>query len=247
MKNIFLSFLVVGFLAGCRMVTIPMVNFPTSPSEEFKKADTEVSFALVQPVIRLRGQVYKEYYDATAFRFVKNLESLKVSIMDELEKDIVKKGIRITDKFSSINDMTYSQKKETSGVIEPYVLINLDETGVATFAAVGNALNINSTLKANVKIALRVIEPLSREKIWIKNTPSITKNIRLRYNMPGKIRYATTPNMLYSSLISSAKQLDKLTLEIYKRIVKSANKYIDLHEFKALNTDIKRLKGSKRY
>lgn len=250
MKRALLSTTLAIFLCGCgsSYVNMPLINFPYKAQEKSQEriGDT-VSFAMVKPQIILRGEISSELKSAIMARIEKELSLAKEAANSQIQQTLLSKGISIFETYSSIEDMTYSQKKAVTGVFVPYVTIDLFESGVSQIdIRTGQVLNTNSSLNSKVKIEIRVVEPLAREKIWIKSPSPTDKTIPLNYSLQNIIR-TSSATQIPKSLAPTAKSIDEMVSEIYKTITSYVDKYVSLQEFKDLNEDIKQLKSIKRY
>lgn len=236
------------FLTGCgpKYKNMPLVGFPPKVESTEGGIEKKLAFALVKPQMRLKGQISRGFLMATSNRFIRELEHSRDAMSHEMEKIIIQKGISVLDTYSSIDDMTYSQKKNTTGIFMPRITINMQESGTSTIRHDGFVLSTNSTVDARVRIDLLVIEPLAKERVWVRTLPSISKTIPLAYSIPPNA-IASSPSMIVEPLVSATKQFDRLVLDIYDKTLDSIIKYVSLEEFQALNDDIESLKGIKRY
>jgi hypothetical protein len=71
-----------------------------------------------------------------------------------LKKLSIAKGYTTAGTFSSIDEMTYSQKERASFILRPILYLDL------------NVQSEQGTMSGNV--TLELMEPMSKEKIWIK-------------------------------------------------------------------------------
>lgn len=251
MRQLYIAIMVLFitlFLSGCgpKYRNIPLVDFHSKVESTEGGIEKRLAFALVKPKMRLKGQMSRGFLMATSNRFIRELEDSRDAMSHEMEKIIIQKGISVLDTYSSIEDMTYSQKKNTTGVFMPRITIKMQESGTSTIRSDGFVLSTNSLVNARVRIDLLVIEPLAKERVWVRTLPRISKTIPLVYSIPPNT-IASSPSMIVEPLVPATRQFDRLILDIYDKTLDSIVKYVSLEEFQALNDDINKLKGIKRY
>lgn len=248
MKKFYITLaLVVLFFTGCapKYEHVPFADFGSKIKETKGQIEQQLSFSLVKPEIKIQGVLGKGFYHFGYNRIIQEMKIARNAMNREIEKIILQKGITVTNTFDSLNDMTYSEKKNTTGVFMPRIIMTLTESGTSMIS--GNViLNTNSILHAKIDIDLVAIEPLSSERIWVKSLPKIKSNISMNYSIPqGAI--SSSPVMILEPLVPAVKQLDSVLLNVYDNVLNSVDKYVSLEEFQDLNDDINALKGIKRY
>jgi hypothetical protein len=186
-------------------------------------------------LILARGIDSRLQYDANA---------ISCHLTKEIERMLVAKGIAISNVFEEQNDMTYTQKKETTALLYPVITIELLQA--STSEIVGRqVVNTEGTIQGRANAELVMLEPLSSEKIWIKHVYSGKKAITLNYK--GGVLPNTNPSQVQENMYNTVNNIDSLLVEIDKQILKTVDKYVTKEEFIDLNDDIKKLKGIKRY
>lgn len=241
------AILAVALFSGCTYKRVQLVDFKSKVITNKNNIGKKLTFGLIKPSIEVKGNVAPLFLYYTKTRLNTELLALRDAVSREMEKTLLKKGITVSKTYESLNDMTYSQKKKTTAIFTTDITITLNESGSLYTYLMFMPENIKSLLTAKVEANLVSIEPLSNEKVWIKSMPTMTKQLPLSYDIPKEIMDASTPTMIVNSFVPSVKQLDSVLLKAYDNIVHATQKYVSLREFLDLNSDIKKLKNSKRY
>jgi hypothetical protein len=91
----------------------------------------------------------------------------------DLEKIIVAKGFAIAGTYQSFDDMTFSQKDGASLALIPQISLNI--------ATDRGLFGTPSVATVSGSVVLQLLEPLSKEKVWIKRIelPPTTMNVSM--------------------------------------------------------------------
>jgi hypothetical protein len=166
-----------------------------------------------------------------------------------VEKVLLSKGFTITDIFTNYNDMTFTQKRNTSALFYPEIDIEIEEKSqhetVQFLFLKDHSIKGRMEIRARVNIVM--LEPLSGEKLWIKSLPvsdvdEIVVYEPAQYGGPQLNGYLVPEN-----LQPIAATIDDMFKSISEEVLVATNKYVERQEFEFLNTDIERLKQIKRY
>lgn len=206
-----------------------------------------LSFALAKPNFKVHTTLSRTLSAAFKEHMKYNTEKIACHLTGEINKILLSKGFTITQTFRSYNDMTFTQKRNTSALFFPEIIIDVEEKTLTDYVD-----NVPSATRGDLMVSARVniimLEPLSGEKIWVKSIPvdEISAPIEYlpnyEYGRGGSDAY-TVPQELYPI----ATKLDNFFLKIDNDVIEATNKYVEQNEFEFLNDDIKRLKGIKRY
>jgi len=194
------------------------------------------------------SQKVEEYIDKTIQVFL-------VSLQTDFEKVLIARGFRTLGPFRDKDLLTYPQREQCDFAIEPKVFIDiLDEVTWTEepkrskqiidnikqpFVSAGA---VNGTMTVQARIELHVYEPLSWEKMWIKNAST---------DVIPKLSYSYKYNFVESNRVvgddSRPEILSKVLSDSYKDILDKIYLYLDPREFKALSEKAKEIRQKKRF
>lgn len=249
----FKTFTIVCVLATALSGCVSYVEMPDIALIEkaFPKPEevSELSFALTQPEIIIKTNISNTLTTGLFDRAKYDAEKVNCYLTGELEKILISKGFTITDVFESHNNMTFTEKRNTSAIFYPEITIEIEEKGQtvnSSFLFFDSYTN-KSRLKIDASIKIVMKEPLSNEKLWIKSLPvtDVDQNISYTPAIYGGIEL--NGSFVPKPLGSIAGIIDGLVEKIAAEVVNSTEKYVEREEFEFLNTDIEKLKKIKRY
>lgn len=242
---VFLSASLIMLLSGCgqKFADVGTVQFKQNsyPSAEQM---SPTHFAIAKPDILIKANLSMDMHNAVDRRLSYLSDELACNLMREFQKAIVSKGITISDKFSSRSDMTFSQKKNTTAIVIPIIQLSLAQSSISDYED-GRQEFTSGNLSLTIKVRLEMIEPLSGEKIWIKDLPLKENSTNINYC--GYLMQISNPMMAENQMAENIKYLDNLVYSVYDQILEAVNKYIDREEFEYLADDIKNLKNRSTY
>ncbi|GAB4029995.1 MAG: hypothetical protein Fur0012_05140 [Elusimicrobiota bacterium] len=90
------------------------------------------------------------------------------SMGTDLDKILISKGINTTGPFASLDEITYSQKKEASLTLASQVFISAEMKPVGQEQYSGGYMMQTYDMSINGWISFNMQEPLSGQKMWIK-------------------------------------------------------------------------------
>jgi len=249
-KNTLLSISTAIILAftGCSesYTPLPSLNLKSKNYPNPEEIST-LSFALAKPNFKVHTTLSHTLSAAFKEHMKYNTEKIACHLTEEINKIILSKGFTITQTFRSYNDMTFTQKRNTSALFFPEIIIDVEEKTLTDY--IDNApSSTNGDIMVSARVNIIMLEPLSGEKIWVKSIPVDEISTPIQY-LPnyeygkGQSGAHTVPEELYPIAI----ELDNFFLKINDDVIEATNKYVEQNEFEFLNDDIKRLKGIKRY
>lgn len=211
------------------------------------KKISNLSFALVNPVFEIKSSLSKTLTDAFKKRLQYDAEHISCQLTDELHKIILSKGFTITQIFRSYNDMTFTEKRNTSALFYPEVIIEIEENSMGNYKK-RTLLEARGEVTISARVNIVMLEPLSKEKIWLKSVPVKKFSVDVHYKPIYKFGASTaTAKSVPINLEPVMTKIDRYLEKIYIAIIEATDKYVERDEFEYLNDDIKRLKGIKRY
>ena len=244
-------------LVGCsskevsKFSKLEKMVLPTKNYEKNKEKGTDLAFATINPVLTINFNASNDLHRSLTKRLKNSVNQLSCKIPTEIKKILISKGISVTDNYWSRNDMTFSQKRDTSTLFYPVIQIYVDQNSVDSLKSIDNSrpkkIKTSGTLEISAKVELVSLEPLSGEKIWLKSLPLKRKKFTTSISYNGELRRSKNIFTVDSRAVSLAKEMDNLIIEIYKKIIEGVEKYVDYEEFMLLNQDISKVKKIKRY
>lgn len=260
-------------LTGCAQkqdTKLPNLDLPTKQYENSESL-AGLSFSMTQPVVTINTNLSNYLMSALEPRIQYDTDLISCQLTNELQKILISKGFTINHIFKSQNDMTFSEKRNTSALIFPTINVSIQESTLTTYYD-GVPAFASGDLIISMNVAIYMIEPLSNEKIWMKDISINTFTVPVRYNYSSEwiensnlvgeeyIATANAVNNFYgnsNSLVNSqyiseefvgtATSVDDFYKKLYAHILELADKHITAEEFQLLNSDIQKLKNIKRY
>jgi len=240
----------ISMLSGCvkyvNMADLQLVtkNYP-KPDEV-----SNLSFALAEPDLKIKYSLTGTNMSGLSERIRYDANKVACFMTAESEKILLSKGFTITEKFQSYNSMTFTQKRNTSALFYPEIVIDIEEKAqrehiTAPFYFPKDKLK--GRLEINAKVNIIMLEPLSGEKLWVKSIPVTGINEVIEYDSYQYIGTELNGIAVPEDLIPIAARIDALLTTISNDVLEATAKYVEKHEFEFLNTDIVKLKGIKRY
>src|SRR6185369_3306586 len=152
----------ISMLSGCvkyvNMADLQLVtkNYP-KPDEV-----SNLSFALAEPDLKIKYSLTGTNMSGLSERI--RYDANKVACFMTAE----------SEKILSYNSMTFTQKRNTSALFYPEIVIDIEEKAqrehiTAPFYFPKDKLK--GRLEINAKVNIIMLEPLSGEKLWVKSIP----------------------------------------------------------------------------
>lgn len=235
----------VLLLSGCgpsyvsvKPLDLPAKNYPVT------NTDKSIAFAIIKPQIVVKTKISSDLSRGLNARLQHDVNQIACHLMKEMQKMLIARGIDVTQTFDSPEDMTFTQKRETTALLYPQVTIELEQhTNTLVNGRVVE--NTEGDIQIKATTSLVMYEPLSNEKVWIKHLS--TKKESVQVNYPGLLQNNASPFQVEERVVNVAENIDNLLVSIDKEILKSVDKFVTKEEFIFLNDDIKKLKNIKRY
>jgi len=231
--------------------TLEQIELPTKNYDSNRKKTTELSFATVNPLLTMNFNVSTDLHNSLIKRLKNDVNKLSCKIPTEIKKILISKGINVSDNYWNRNDMTFSQKRDTSILFYPVIQIYIDQNTIDILERINNQspkkVKTTGKLQVRAKVELVALEPLSGEKIWIKSLPLKRKKFEADISYSGKLKASTNIFSVDKKAGDIAKEMDDLIIDIYNKVIEGVEKYVDYEEFILLNKDIAKIKKIKRY
>ena len=242
MLKLILLILSISFICSCATTQYSTLNLlyepaSTTPSEVDVKiavvkakytAVQEVSQQLVQsPFASLMERAMPPDYQIKSQYNNEYVLRLQNSILTDLKKIISGKGLRVYRSYDSVDEISYSDKKNMDLILEPeFDLGPVVRNARTTRPFLGTS--DKGTIQLTGKIKLVFFEPLSKENILIKTIDISSTGL--------------DSSVSYESGQDAENQLIVLLNNMYPQLMEKIEKVIDTEEIKALLSDIKHLK-----
>jgi hypothetical protein len=256
-KNVTLILLAGSLFLGCsskevsKYSTLDQIELPTKNYKSNQEKSTELSFATVNPLLTINFNASTDLHKSLMKRLKNDVNKLSCKIPTEIKKILISKGINVTDNYWNRNDMTFSQKRDSSILFYPVIQIYIDQNTVDILKSVNNGrakkTKTVGKLQVRAKVELVALEPLSGEKIWLKSLPLKRKKFETDISYEGYLKSSKNIFTVDSKAKNIAKEVDDLIVEIYNKVIEGVVKYVDYEEFLLLNKDIAKIKNIKRY
>lgn len=239
----------VSMLSGC----VTYVEMPDLKlvSKDYPKPDevTNLSFALAEPDLRIRFDLTSTANSGLMERIRYDANKVACFITPEAQKILLSKGFTITEKFQSYNSMTFTQKRNTSALFYPEIIIDIEEKSQLETIQIlmFRSANIKGRLQINAKVNIIMLEPLSGEKLWVKSIPVTGYDEAVIYQPMQYAGSELNGTAVPEDLAPIAAKIDSMLATIAQDVLEATAKYVEKHEFEFLNSDIVKLKAIKRY
>jgi hypothetical protein len=158
-----------------------------------------------------------------------SIDRMAVAMQTDIEKIIIARGYTTVGAFSSIDEMTYSQKERASFILKPIINLDLIVQGR------------QGTMSGNV--TLELLEPMSKEKIWIKRLNLDPIMGPITYEL---VSVQTQQGLQLVNMIS-ANSVKKLLNAFYMPAMGKIWDHLDPREINNLKSDSEKLKGKTHY
>jgi hypothetical protein len=167
-------------------------------------------------------------------------EMLKAAQTD-IDKILIAKGFTTVGVYPAIDEMTFSEKERSTLILLPRIEVDWELA-----RSQGSLFSVDQTATVRGNVVLEFLEPLSREKVWLKRlelTP-FTKTVRTERSR----QY--DPNDPYGyrqhNTVGQAAMIEILN-EFYPAAMKKIWDHLDAKEIQLLRKDADKLKGRTGY
>lgn len=222
-------------IVGCVPIqTGPTVhpNFSFDPPTAAKAAQTGLSIGILRPssAYQTNGRGFFQANGPIFDTGAVVVDDMLTGIQTDIEKIIIAKGFTTAGIYPTIDEMTYGQKQRATLILRPVFSVSLNTERVP----LGQS-------KATVSgfATLEFLEPLSREKVWVKRLElaPLTQNVDLA---PGIVNGQTTFAITTNSMTS-------LLNAFYKPTMDKMWNQLDTQEIVGLKRDADKLKATTQY
>jgi len=238
----------LAIVAGCAPQGVQYTNIGKLdfPIKTYPKKDklSELSLAISKPEVIITFKASNSLKAALRKRIESDALSLACHLTQEMKKILIAKGFTVTETFDNLNAMTFTQKRNTSALFTAFIKIEINEDTLSELLDYVPQ-RIYGTIASKAKLQVATIEPLSGEIIWLKNVPVQSNTFDIEY--PYYRGLNATETLVPAELVDPTHSIDGLFTGTSNSIVNAIDKFVDVDEFKFLNTDIKKLKKIKRY
>jgi hypothetical protein len=235
-------------ITGCNQAAVKYSNIGsmTLPVKKYEAREnlSDLSLAIAKPEVIITFKASNTLKAALKNRIKADAYTLACHLTQEMRKILIAKGFTVTETFDSLNNMTFTQKRNTSALFTAFIKIEINEETMSELIEYVPQRAFGA-ISSKAKLQIATIEPLSGEIVWLKNVPIKDSNIDLAY--PYYPNMNATESMVPVELEGTAESVDNLFLETNGSILNAVDKFVDVNEFMFLNTDIKKLKKIKRY
>ncbi|HXY99178.1 MAG TPA: hypothetical protein VEI03_04205 [Stellaceae bacterium] len=207
-------------------------NFVFAPPSSNSATHYNMSIGILRPLGA--GQAPGENFFVTNVPIFANgkavIDQMLTATQADIERIIIARGFTTAGAYSTIDEMTFSAKERATLILRPTFTVNL---------TVMNVPFGQSTATIGGYAVLELLEPMSREKVWIKrlDLAPITRPVQLQ---PGQIG-----NQLVS-VISTNSMTDLLNV-FYMPMMAKMWDQLDGREIETLKRDADKLKAATRY
>jgi hypothetical protein len=227
-------------------------------------ASVAVTIAVVNPAYKVEDSIL------ATDTYRKIGKGLSASMGTDLDKVLIFKGVTTTGPFPSLDEITYSQKKDAALTLAPQVFITMEIKNDGPPRQIGNQMayqqrggygapsrtDQNFVMSITGWISFIMQEPLSGEKMWIKKlelepvtvtgticTESIPQFRQDECGTPIVSGYTTGKTLYDGRPDAMASALKK----IYPVVMSQFEKYIDTDELAHLKEKGKEIRAAKVY
>lgn len=221
----------------------------------------EITIAVVEPDYRVKDSALETKLYSPVGR------GFSSSMGVDMQKILVGKGMTVKGPFSILQDITYSEKKESHLTLAPQVYLDVRfeyvpvEKDDGTMSAPGEALLYGKLtedtawagkmfqLTVNGYFAFRMQEPMSGETMWIKKIP-LDETVRRGMEVyeakldRGWGVYRTTDKLLQDQKPDT---LADIMADYYQLVLTKLQTYIEVEELYQLKKKTKEIRELKRY
>jgi len=193
---------------------------------------------------------YSGAYKKSDIAKEKYLDVLSESLKTDIDYMLLLKNIRVLGTFTSMDEMTFDQKKRAIYAFSPKITIVVDEQKIEDRS---RGYSERGTFTVRGYITLLLYESITGEKLWVKRIEAqpVSKTYEFVAKFKEPIRVASDIDMLLVSGIeekdTSDKALADALSEFYNLLVKKLWDHIDPEEWSKYLDQAENLRREKRY
>jgi len=257
----------LGLFPSCQSSPADLPSLPQSSWGERYAFSYNLKYTKMAPpgsvpiTIAVVNPFYREEDSSLASKvFTKVGRGFSASMGADLDKILIAKGVTTTGPFLSLDEVTFSQKKDAALMLAPRLFVT---TEIKYTEARPNRRNVGTTMERNFSmsvtgwISFNMQEPLSGEKMWIKRLeldPVVVNGVEISEAIPqyrsdgcgGSVLtgYRTTDKVLYTG---QADAMAEALKQMYPVILSQFEKYLDTDEMIQLRDKAKEIREHKVY
>lgn len=201
-----------------KLVFTPPISAPATRSK--------MNIAILKPVT---GGSFFVTDTQMTLKTMASINRVSEAMQTDIEKIIISRGFTTAGSYLNFDEMTYSQKEHASLILKPTVNLDLFTSGA------------EGTVSGSV--TLELLEPMSREKVWIKRLDliPITKNIKLE-----TVQIQTPQGSRFVRVISTNSVIELMN-SFYTQTMDKIWNHLDAQEINNLKSDTDKLKSKTQY
>jgi hypothetical protein len=239
--NLLLLLSILFVFTGCAKRMLPDANFQsTYYNNEGSISDT--SIAIVYPNVKIDMKVSDFLNFHLTPRLSYNANALSCALLDDIEKILYSKGIKVKYKIQNYLNMTPQEKKEANVLLYPSIVLHMNENSITktvTTTHIGllagstqtDIIDVSGYLHVKGDINIDAIEPLSDKKVWSVTIPMTNSAIPFKYGaFYHSIDTTSSKNMFHPWLFNTMKSIDKVFLDAYE--ITTSTIYRDINSAK---------------
>jgi len=243
------SLLLATLFAGCGSTTYVTLKPLELQKNSYTKASkaSALTFALSEANFSIKSSLSRDLTYALTTRLEHNAGRINCHFKSEFNKILSSKGFSISSTFKNYEEMTYTQKRDTSALFIPEIEIRISEQSISNYYK-GIKTGSSGIVTSDVKLNIMMIEPLTGEKIWIKSMDPQHLSVSIKYDSIQKRRSSLNAQAsIPVSLEPLMHKIDELFVQIDSSVLQTAYQDIVQAEIEAMKNDIDELKHLKRY
>jgi neuraminyllactose-binding hemagglutinin len=268
------ALLACGLLAACAPVSVDrevgQVNFSYATGAEERQ--TGLAIAIVAPrfvgdqgtqAAALDQRIVYTRTGAAVFSFGRTFQTnyrdrLAASMRDTLLEIVSRKGFATKGPYSSFDDMTYPDKKESYLACVPTVEFSIVDKRTKEECS-GGVCTVEGVIQVTGEMNYKLVEPLTGQAVVNHRINLSDFNISRPYIHQQQVQAGgASAGALLANAISQAGAPSQLTdntdkvlvdalNEFYAKSMAKVDQYISREELLSLRRDVDTLKGQKRY
>lgn len=262
MKKLLLVILLPLILASCGLPMQYKRDISSSPAPKLqlkvpegieKKAETSFMVALVHPQFETKAlmssPVINKYRKMDEAR-QSYLETVKKSLLADLDHILLQKKIRVSGPFPTWQEMTFDDKKRAIYTFEPQISIEVT-TPHTEGSSMGYKEEGNIIVSGSITLILR--ESLTTEKLWVKRIDA--EEVKKPYYFAAKFkdpnRTTSDMDMIFAAGVTEEDKTDEILSqalsEFYASMGDKIWKHVDPEEWEKYLKQAEDLRKEKRY
>lgn len=171
----------------------------------------------------------------TRFQVAEMLNASKT----DLERILIAKGFPSAGTFLTTDEMTFAQKERSSLILSPNMDVNVDVAG----GGFGQA----RTATVSGTVSLEFIEPMSREKVWVKRVQLPPHTVQIKNDAPSFAEILAASKQPPNPNAIGKAAMTQLLNDFYATAMTKIWDQLDPREIQSLKKDADKLKSRTNY